>query len=61
MRTIENRPCYNCDRLRYPSDLTNEEWSLIAPLDKGHGCNEDEKAFKNKMKKIAKPKEKSAK
>ena len=30
--TAENRPRYNRDRLRYPSDLTDEEWALIAPL-----------------------------
>jgi putative transposase len=28
----ENRPIYNRDHLRYPSDLTDEEWSLIDPL-----------------------------
>ena len=28
----ENRPIYNRDHLRYPSDLTDEEWSLIEPL-----------------------------
>ncbi|HEX4079312.1 MAG TPA: IS5/IS1182 family transposase, partial [Rhizomicrobium sp.] len=27
MWTTENRPRYNRDRLRYPSDLTNEEWA----------------------------------
>ena len=32
MWTIENRPRYNRDRLRYPSDLTNEEWALVEPL-----------------------------
>jgi putative transposase len=28
----ENRPRYDRTKLRYPSDLTDEEWSLIAPL-----------------------------
>ena len=28
----ENRARYNRDRLRYPSDLTDEEWALIEPL-----------------------------
>ena len=28
MWTTENRPRYDRDRLRYPSDLTDEEWSL---------------------------------
>lgn len=32
MWTAENRPKYNRDKLRYPSDLTDEEWGLIAPL-----------------------------
>lgn len=32
MWTIENRPRYNRDHLRYPSDVTDEEWSYIAPL-----------------------------
>ena len=32
MWTTENRPRYNRDRLRYPSDLTDEEWALAAPL-----------------------------
>jgi len=32
MWTNENRAGYNRDRLRYPSDLTDEEWALIAPL-----------------------------
>jgi hypothetical protein len=32
MWTTENRPRYNRDKLRYPSDLTDEEWSLIEPL-----------------------------
>jgi putative transposase len=29
MWTPENRPRYNRDKLRYPSDLTEEEWSWI--------------------------------
>ena len=32
MWTSENRARYERDKLRYPSDLTDEEWSLIAPL-----------------------------
>ena len=32
MWTEENRPRYNRDRLRYPSDLTDEEWSHVEPL-----------------------------
>jgi transposase len=32
MWTNENRPRYNRDNLRYPSDLTDEEWALIEPL-----------------------------
>jgi len=32
MWTAENRPRYNRDKLRYPSDLTDEEWSLVKPL-----------------------------
>ena len=28
MWTVENRVRYNQDRLRYPSDLTDEEWGL---------------------------------
>ena len=32
MWTFENRPRYNRDHLRYPSDLTDEEWSIVEPL-----------------------------
>ena len=32
MWTAEHRPRYNRDNLRYPSDLTDAEWALIAPL-----------------------------
>ena len=32
MWTTENRPRYNRDRLRYPSDLIDEEWTLVEPL-----------------------------
>src|SRR5512134_2044556 len=31
MWTTENRARYDRSRLRYPSDLTDEEWALIAP------------------------------
>src|SRR3990172_168673 len=30
--TNENRSRYDRSKLRYPSDVTNEEWALIAPL-----------------------------
>ena len=32
MWTAENRPRYNRDKSRYPSDLTDAEWALIEPL-----------------------------
>ncbi len=32
MWTPENRARYNRDHLRYPSDVTDEEWGLIEPL-----------------------------
>lgn len=32
MWSVENRVRYDRDHLRYPSDLTDEEWVLIAPL-----------------------------
>jgi transposase len=32
MWTVQNRARYNRDQLRYPSDLTDEEWALIEPL-----------------------------
>ena len=32
MWTIENRGRYDRSRLRYPSDLTDDEWALIRPL-----------------------------
>ena len=32
MWTPENRARYNRDKLRYPSDLTDEEWALVEPL-----------------------------
>ncbi len=32
MWTIENRPRYDRDKLRYPSDLTDPEWEQIKPL-----------------------------
>ncbi len=31
MWTAENRKRYDRSQLRYPSDLTDEEWSLIEP------------------------------
>ena len=30
MWTAENRPRYNRDTMRYPSDLTDEEWVSTA-------------------------------
>jgi transposase len=32
MRTQENRARYDRSKLRYPSDLTDEEWAIIGPL-----------------------------
>lgn len=32
MWTTENRPRYNRDKLRYPSDVTDDEWALCEPL-----------------------------
>jgi putative transposase len=32
MWTSENRPKYNRDKLRYPCDLTDDEWSHIEPI-----------------------------
>ena len=32
MWTPENRPLYNRDQLRYPSDLTDAEWRHIGPI-----------------------------
>jgi transposase len=32
MWTAKNRKRYDGSRLRYPSDLTDEEWALVAPL-----------------------------
>jgi transposase len=32
MWTMENRARYDRSKLRYPSDLTDEEWALISPL-----------------------------
>ena len=32
MWNAENRPRYNRDKLRYPSDLTDKEWKLVEPL-----------------------------
>jgi len=32
MWTLENRPLYNRDKQRYPSDLTDAEWQHIEPL-----------------------------
>jgi transposase len=32
MWTNENRATYNRDHLRYPSDVTDEEWAYVEPL-----------------------------
>ncbi len=32
MRTTENRGRYDGSKLRYPSHLTDDEWSLVKPL-----------------------------
>ena len=32
MWTVENRKRYDRSKLRYPSDLTDDEWALIEPL-----------------------------
>ena len=32
MWTVENRKRYDRSQLRYPSDLTDDEWRLIEPL-----------------------------
>ena len=32
MWTSENRGRYDRSKLRYPSDLTDEEWAVISPL-----------------------------
>lgn len=32
MWTVETRPRYERKGLRYPSDLTEDEWALVAPL-----------------------------
>ena len=32
MWTVENRGHYDRSKLRYPSDLSEEEWAVIAPL-----------------------------
>ena len=32
MWTTENRKRYDRSRLRYPSDLTDDEWALVEPL-----------------------------
>jgi transposase len=32
MWTTENRPRYNQDKLRYPSDVMDDEWALCEPM-----------------------------
>jgi transposase len=38
MWTIENHHRYDRDRLRYPSDLTDDEWVLVEPRIPPAGC-----------------------
>ncbi len=38
MWTAENRGRYDRSKLRYPSDLTDEEWAHVAP------CRADDRA-----------------
>ena len=44
MWTTENRPRYNRDKLRYPSDLTDEEWTVVEPLIPPALCRERHRA-----------------
>ncbi len=32
MWAVENRRRYDRSKLRYPSDLTDDEWALVEPL-----------------------------
>jgi hypothetical protein len=44
MWTSENRAKYNRDKLRYPSDLTDEEWAYVARLNPpGQTCRRKRK------------------
>jgi hypothetical protein len=37
MWTSKNRARYDRSKLRYPSDLTDDEWRLVEPLSRGKG------------------------
>ncbi len=37
MWTTENRARYDRSKLRYPSDLTDDKWRLIKPLERAPG------------------------
>lgn len=41
MLTIENRPLYKRDHLRYPSDRTDAEWAVISPARRGGNKRSD--------------------
>jgi hypothetical protein len=46
--TDKNRAKYSRDHLRYPSDLTNDEWAYVEPLippAKRGGGNSDDNSF----------------
>jgi hypothetical protein len=38
MWTSKNRARYDCSKLRYPSDLTDDEWGLVEPLNLAGSC-----------------------
>lgn len=48
MWTPENRPKYDRSKLRYPSDLTDEDWSIIGPVDRLGRSTPDAKGGGNK-------------
>ena len=53
MWTNENRAKYNRDHLRYPSDLTDDEWAhvepFIPPASRGLSANEIARALISMM------------
>ena len=48
MWTPENRSNYDRSKLRYPSDLTDEEWSIVGPVDRLWRSTPDAKGGGNK-------------
>jgi transposase len=44
MWTVENRARYGRSQLRYPSDLTDEEWTLAKPHIPRAKCPSDDSA-----------------